>query len=162
MSTDTVSWVNIYHERASNKTGDVLPACVIYLFYSHTAWCTINATLMAPAQGWHARLPSTSCVTCNVHSHGHWRCELREHLPGKSQPPDWCCLVCVTYLFYSHTDAPSMLHSLNTHFACTSFCCWEKCQPPDWWICPDPGLNQGPLDLQSNALPTELSRPANA
>ena len=25
--------------------------------------------------------------------------------------------------------------------------------------CPDPGLNQGPLDLQSNALPTELSRP---
>ena len=26
-------------------------------------------------------------------------------------------------------------------------------------FCPDPGLNQGPLDLQSNALPTELSRP---
>ena len=24
--------------------------------------------------------------------------------------------------------------------------------------CRDPGLNQGPLDLQSNALPTELSR----
>ena len=24
--------------------------------------------------------------------------------------------------------------------------------------CLDPGLNQGPLDLQSNALPTELSR----
>ncbi|KAF4524241.1 hypothetical protein B566_EDAN008787 [Ephemera danica] len=24
--------------------------------------------------------------------------------------------------------------------------------------CPDPGLNRGPLDLQSNALPTELSR----
>ncbi len=23
---------------------------------------------------------------------------------------------------------------------------------------PDPGSNQGPLDLQSNALPTELSR----
>ena len=36
--------------------------------------------------------------------------------------------------------------------------------------CPDPGSNRGPLDLQSNALPTELSRhcidvpilPANA
>ena len=27
--------------------------------------------------------------------------------------------------------------------------------------CPDPGLNQGPLDLQSNALPTELSRLTN-
>ena len=27
--------------------------------------------------------------------------------------------------------------------------------------CPDPGLNQGPLDLQSNALPTELSRLAD-
>ena len=27
-------------------------------------------------------------------------------------------------------------------------------------VCPDPGSNQGPLDLQSNALPTELSRPA--
>ena len=26
-------------------------------------------------------------------------------------------------------------------------------------LCPDQGLNQGPLDLQSNALPTELSRP---
>ena len=26
-------------------------------------------------------------------------------------------------------------------------------------FCPDPGLNRGPLDLQSNALPTELSRP---
>jgi hypothetical protein len=25
-------------------------------------------------------------------------------------------------------------------------------------ICRDPGLNRGPLDLQSNALPTELSR----
>jgi hypothetical protein len=24
--------------------------------------------------------------------------------------------------------------------------------------CRDPGLNRGPLDLQSNALPTELSR----
>ena len=24
--------------------------------------------------------------------------------------------------------------------------------------CHDPGLNRGPLDLQSNALPTELSR----
>ena len=29
-------------------------------------------------------------------------------------------------------------------------------------FCPDPGLNQGPLDLQSNALPTELSRPASS
>ena len=28
-------------------------------------------------------------------------------------------------------------------------------------FCPDPGSNQGPLDLQSNALPTELSGPAN-
>ena len=27
------------------------------------------------------------------------------------------------------------------------------------WDCPDPGLNRGPLDLQSNALPTELSGP---
>ncbi len=25
-------------------------------------------------------------------------------------------------------------------------------------ICRDPGSNRGPLDLQSNALPTELSR----
>ena len=28
--------------------------------------------------------------------------------------------------------------------------------------CRDPGLNRGPLDLQSNALPTELSRLAFA
>ena len=36
-----------------------------------------------------------------------------------------------------------------------------KCyRPPGLtWGCPDPGLNRGPLDLQSNALPTELSRP---
>ena len=27
--------------------------------------------------------------------------------------------------------------------------------------CPDPGSNRGPLDLQSNALPTELSRQVN-
>ena len=26
-------------------------------------------------------------------------------------------------------------------------------------LCQNPGLNQGPLDLQSNALPTELFRP---
>ena len=26
------------------------------------------------------------------------------------------------------------------------------------FVCRDPGSNQGPLDLQSNALPTELSR----
>ena len=26
-------------------------------------------------------------------------------------------------------------------------------------LCRHPGLNQGPLDLQSNALPTELCRP---
>ena len=26
-------------------------------------------------------------------------------------------------------------------------------------VCRNPGLNQGPLDLQSNALPTELFRP---
>ena len=34
-------------------------------------------------------------------------------------------------------------------------------RPPGltWGFCPDPGLNRGPLDLQSNALPTELSRP---
>ena len=31
------------------------------------------------------------------------------------------------------------------------------CQPPDV-PCRNPGLNQGPLDLQSNALPTELFR----
>ena len=30
------------------------------------------------------------------------------------------------------------------------------------WGCPDPGLNRGPLDLQSNALPTELSRPVDS
>ena len=28
----------------------------------------------------------------------------------------------------------------------------------DWDPCRDPGSNRGPLDLQSNALPTELSR----
>ena len=27
--------------------------------------------------------------------------------------------------------------------------------------CRNPGLNQGPLDLQSNALPTELFRPTD-
>ena len=27
-----------------------------------------------------------------------------------------------------------------------------------WRLCRNPGLNQGPLDLQSNALPTELFR----
>ena len=32
------------------------------------------------------------------------------------------------------------------------------CQPPDCVPCRNPGLNQGPLDLQSNALPTELFR----
>ena len=28
--------------------------------------------------------------------------------------------------------------------------------------CPDPGLNRGPSDLQSDALPTELSRQVEA
>ena len=28
-----------------------------------------------------------------------------------------------------------------------------------FWHCRNPGLNRGPLDLQSNALPTELFRP---
>lgn len=37
----------------------------------------------------------------------------------------------------------------------------KVCRPPGVLAggCPDPGLNRGPLDLQSNALPTELSRP---
>ena len=35
---------------------------------------------------------------------------------------------------------------------------WQKCQPPEADPCRNPGLNQGPLDLQSNALPTELFR----
>ena len=34
----------------------------------------------------------------------------------------------------------------------------KKCQPPEADPCRNPGLNQGPLDLQSNALPTELFR----
>ena len=34
----------------------------------------------------------------------------------------------------------------------------KKCQPPGNVPCRNPGLNQGPLDLQSNALPTELFR----
>ena len=34
-------------------------------------------------------------------------------------------------------------------------------QPPSLGQCRNPGLNQGPLDLQSNALPTELFRPTN-
>ena len=36
---------------------------------------------------------------------------------------------------------------------------WD-CQLPNR-ACRNPGSNQGPLDLQSNALPTELFRPAN-
>ena len=36
----------------------------------------------------------------------------------------------------------------------------KKCTNPRCWSdCPDPGLNQGPVDLQSHAFPTELSRP---
>jgi hypothetical protein len=35
----------------------------------------------------------------------------------------------------------------------------QKLLPPgSAKLCRDPGSNQGPLDLQSNALPTELSR----
>ena len=33
----------------------------------------------------------------------------------------------------------------------------NRCKPPDV-RCRNPGSNQGPLDLQSNALPTELFR----
>ena len=36
----------------------------------------------------------------------------------------------------------------------------KECRPPSVRPCRNPGLNQGPLDLQSNALPTELPRPA--
>ena len=36
----------------------------------------------------------------------------------------------------------------------------EKCADRRvFQLCRNPGLNQGPLDLQSNALPTELFRP---
>ena len=37
----------------------------------------------------------------------------------------------------------------------------KKCsRPPESdALCRNPGLNRGPLDLQSNALPTELFRP---
>ena len=34
---------------------------------------------------------------------------------------------------------------------------WEL-QLWNWFVCRNPGSNQGPLDLQSNALPTELFR----
>ena len=36
----------------------------------------------------------------------------------------------------------------------------KQCRPPESdALCRNPGLNRGPLDLQSNALPTELFRP---
>lgn len=35
----------------------------------------------------------------------------------------------------------------------------SHCAKPLVVCCPHPGSNRGPLDLQSNALPTELSRP---
>ena len=35
---------------------------------------------------------------------------------------------------------------------------WKRGKPPDV-PCRNPGLNQGPYDLQSHALPTELFRP---
>ena len=34
----------------------------------------------------------------------------------------------------------------------------EKEKEKEALVCRNPGLNQGPLDLQSNALPTELFR----
>ena len=53
---------------------------------------------------------------------------------------------------------------------CHDACAWANrvgyhapfksvCRPPGISACRNPGLNQGPLDLQSNALPTELFRP---
>lgn len=37
----------------------------------------------------------------------------------------------------------------------------KDCRPPGVSACRNPGLNQGPSDLQSDALPTELLRPTN-
>lgn len=56
-----------------------------------------------------------------------------------------CLLMFVICLYKNTSPIPKSLKKLFPHF-------------PIKHYCHDPGLNQGPLDLQSNALPTELSR----
>ena len=64
------------------------------------------------------RLPSTSCVTCNVHRH----CELSEHLSRKSQQQDWWCLACLCYLLVLLTHC-LMHHQRYTHGPCARMTC---------------------------------------
>ena len=53
-------------------------------------------------------------------------------------------------------------HALSAHFSakCSPF--FKTVSAARFWHCRNPGLNRGPLDLQSNALPTELFRPTRA
>ena len=95
------------------------------------------------------------------------------------------CKVLFKYMAKRHNVATKNHHKWNMNFR--TVCCgliWEilswsrmgirghqlPCGPGRKKIvrpaaesacCRNPGLNQGPLDLQSNALPTELFRPTN-
>ena len=63
-----------------------------------------------------------------------------------------CCQVMKIYECSQHL----LLRSSWQHLLCKT---WFLAQNESGQKCRDPGSNRGPLDLQSNALPTELSRP---
>ena len=62
-----------------------------------------------------------------------------------------CCQVMKIYECSQHL----LLRSSWQHLLCKT---WFLAQNESGQKCHDPGSNRGPLDLQSNALPTELSR----
>ena len=62
-----------------------------------------------------------------------------------------CCQVMKIYECSQHL----LLRSSWQHLLCKT---WFLAQNESGQKCRDPGSNRGPLDLQSNALPTELSR----
>ena len=64
-----------------------------------------------------------------------------------------------------HTNNHTLFHTKTCLLSMTPL---ERYTPFKRWVdrrvfrhCRNPGLNQGPLDLQSNALPTELFRPTS-
>ena len=58
--------------------------------------------------------------------------------------------------FHLHSQHDSEVIGSTHHCICAIF---KTVSAARFWHCRNPGLNRGPLDLQSNALPTELFRP---
>ena len=77
-----------------------------------------------------------------------------------NQNPDTDMVIYVLFQLYDRIVFGSHLPLCISNSLNVTYIIFQKGSAAECFsYCRNPGLNQGPLDLQSNALPTELFRP---